>query len=336
MSVGVGVIGTGVIGRDHALRIKQLVAGADVVALNSRTAEAANRLALEVGGDIRVHATATDLIADRDVDAVVVSSPGETHAEFVMEAISAGKPVFCEKPLANDARDCRAIVNAEVAGGVRLVHVGFVRRYDTAYTELKGIVSSGAIGEPLLCYSAHRNPITPVGWAGEMAVVDSAPHDFDIVRWLLGVDFSSVQAFEGKPNSYAKGLRDPLTMVLRTTGGHTVHVETSMNLGYGYDIRGEVVGERGVAALGETGLATCRSVGRTGPAIPTDWRARFSDAFDTQIRAWLATVIDRREPDGPSAWDGYMAQVVSEAAVASVRSGAQISIDPFERPAIYG
>lgn len=336
MSFGVGIIGTGGIGRDHALRIKALEPAAEVVALYNRTHERADRLASEVGGTIKVHASASALVNAPDVDAIVVSSSGDTHAEYVIEAINANKPVFCEKPLAETSADCRAIVDAEIAAGVRLVQVGFVRRYDAAYKELKETVNSGVIGEPLVCYSAHRNPVTPDGWCGEMALIDSAPHDFDIVRWLLGCEFESIKVFMGKQNSYAGDLRDPITMVLRSTGGHTVHVETSMNLGYGYDIRCEVVGERGVAALADAGLATCRAAGRAGPAIPADWRARFSDAFEGQMRSWLGAVANSRQFAGSTAWDGYMAQVVSEAAVASARSGRETSIEASTRPALYG
>lgn len=119
------------------------------------------------GAGARVAATGAALITASHVDAVLVASSGPTHAEHVLNAIAVGKPVFCEKPLATTAVDCLRIVEAETAYGSRLVQVGFMRRYDEGYRELKRLLDSGGIGAPLMVHCVHRSPtrrrVLPLG-----------------------------------------------------------------------------------------------------------------------------------------------------------------------------
>ena len=134
----VGVIGTGMIGQDHIRRITQVLSGAAVVAVTDANDVVAKEVAAGLVG-ATVHSTGEELIADPDVDAVIVCSWGPTHEEYVLAGIAAGKPVFCEKPLATTEAACRRIIAAEVTAGRRLVQVGFMRRFDAAYRALKAI-----------------------------------------------------------------------------------------------------------------------------------------------------------------------------------------------------
>ena len=137
--VRVGVIGVGMIGQDHIRRITQVLTGGSVTAVNDVDAARAGQVAAGLPGAV-THATAQDLVADDSVDAVLVASWGAAHEESVLAAISAGKPVFCEKPLAPTEAACLRIVEAEMAAGRRLVQVGFMRRYDAGYRALKAAV----------------------------------------------------------------------------------------------------------------------------------------------------------------------------------------------------
>src|SRR6476646_7959407 len=164
------------IGKDHIRRLTTVLAGSKVVAVTDVNLDEAKRVADGVPG-ATAYSTGKELIKADDVDAIIVCSWGPTHEEFVLAAIEAGKPVFCEKPLATTQEACRRIVDAEVASGKRLVMVGFMRRYDAPYQAVKAAVDDGSIGAPLLMHCAHRNPsVPPYGFTTEMIITDSAIH----------------------------------------------------------------------------------------------------------------------------------------------------------------
>src|SRR4051812_22998166 len=184
MVIRIGVIGTGMIGQDHIRRINEVVSGCVVAAVTDVDPAKAQEVA-DARPGVTVHATGEEVVADPDVDAVVVTSWGPTHEEFVLASIAAGKPVFCEKPLATTQEACLRILDAEATAGRRLVQVGYMRRYDAGYRALKEVVDSGSIGAPLVVHCAHRNPSVPGYYAKESAISDTAVHEIDVVRWLL-------------------------------------------------------------------------------------------------------------------------------------------------------
>jgi myo-inositol 2-dehydrogenase/D-chiro-inositol 1-dehydrogenase len=322
MTLRIGVIGTGMIGTAHIRRITQVLSGAEITAVTDADPDVAKRVAQDLP-NAEVFDSGQTLIGSSRVDAVLVTSWGPTHEEFVLASIAAGKPVFCEKPLATSAEACRRIIVAEVAAGRRLVQVGFMRRYDAAYRSLKAEIGSGAIGAPLIYYSAHRNPEVPATYTSDMAIVDTAVHDFDIARWLLGEELVAIRVLPAKQNSLGNGLQDPLLMTVETASGVLVNIETSVNIRYGYDIRGEAVGETGTAALARPGR------------VPADWRERFAAAFDTELQEWIDTIASRSEPTGPTSWDGYAATVVCDAGVQSLDTRDRVPVVLGDKPTLY-
>ena len=335
MTVRVGVIGTGMIGQDHIRRITQILSGGEIVAVTDVDAARAGQVAAGLPA-ATVYPTGQDLIADGGVDAVLVASWGAAHEEYVVAAIAAGKPVFCEKPLAPSSDACQRIMDAEMAAGRRLVQVGFMRRYDAGYRAMKATLEDGGIGAPLLMHCAHRNPSVPdYGFTTDMIISDSAVHEMDIVRWLFGEEIVAASVLTPRRSGHApEGLQDPLILVLEMSGGALVDDELFVNARYGYDVRGEVVGETGTVALAEVSEVTLRAAGRHGGRVPADWRDRFIRAYDAEVQDWL-TAVAAGTLTGPSSWDGYAAAAVTDSALEALQTGQRTLVTMPERPEFY-
>ena len=320
MSVGVGVIGAGMMGAAHIGTLTTGVEGAHVAAVAD--ADPARAAAAAREGGARAIADPHELIGDPEVDAVVVASFDTTHEEFVCACIAAGKPVLCEKPLATTADACLRVIDAEVAAGRRLVSLGFMRRYDPGYEAIKTSLDDGGVGAVLLVHCAHRNAVAPAVYTSEMLITSSAVHEIDIARWLLGEEIVGATVRAPRPSSQAPaGLRDPQLVLLETASGVLIDVEVFVNARYGYDIRCELVGETGTLRLDEQ--------------IAPDFRVRFATAYRRELEAWVRAVGSGHADGQPDAWDGYAANAVADACLASLASGEREDVVLKARPSLY-
>ncbi|MFJ2770765.1 Gfo/Idh/MocA family protein [Streptomyces sp. NPDC087300] len=333
--LGVAVLGAGHMGADHVRRIGTTVGGARVVAVaDPDTARAEAAVAGRSG--VSVHGDALAALAAPGVEAVLVASPEAAHEEALLAACARGLPVLCEKPLTPDAASSLRIVEAEARLGRRLIQVGFMRRYDAEYADLKALLDSGGLGRPLMLHCRHRNVASPPYFTSSMLISSSVSHEIDAARWLLGQEITAVTVLRPTPSGDAPyGLLDPQLVLFETSGGALVDVEIFVNCGFGYEVRCEAVCERGSATVGEDRSMTVRSAGRAGQDVAQDYVVRFADAYDREVRAWVAAARAGRAT-GPSAWDGYAAAAVAEAGVRALREGARSTVELAERPALYG
>jgi len=216
MTVKIGLIGLGMIGRDHLQRFNQVITGAKVTAVCDINKAAADAVAAEYNATAFYDADA--LINSDEVDAVFICSIGPVHKAQILSAFKAGKPVFCEKPLTPTADESAEIIAAEVAAGKRLLQLGFMRRFDPGYQALKQTIDRGDLGEIMLIHCAHRNPSVPESYTLEMAVNDSATHEIDIIRYLLNENIVSVRVDKPrkKTSRAYPHLQDPLIVIFET------------------------------------------------------------------------------------------------------------------------
>ena len=332
MTIKVGVIGAGVMGADHARILATSVAGAELVAVSDP--DTARRDAIAAGfGAKAAYADAGDLIRDRDVDAVIVASPDPTHKPLVLACLEAGKPVLCEKPLATSAADCLEIVAREVAVGRRMVQVGFMRRFDPGYAAMKRMLASGDLGAALIFHCVHRNKQSTGYTTSEGLIANSGVHEIDIARWLLDED--AVRATVVVPRaSRLTPVRDPQILILEMAGGAVVEIEIFINAQYGYDVRGELVCEKGTVELQPRSDTLLRHGGREGIVHGDDWRGRFADAYRIELQAWIDAIAAGGHA-GASAWDGYAATATADAGIAALQSGSPVEFTLAPRPPLY-
>ena len=334
MTVRVGVIGTGNIGTSHARDLAARVAGSTVTVVTDVDEARAAALAAELGAS--AVPTAEALIASPDVDAIVIASPDEFHAEQALACLAAGKPTLCEKPLAPLADAARAVVDAEVALGRRLLMLGFMRRFDPGYEALRDRLGSDGIGDPLIIRNAHRNEIAPYGLDSALSITNAAIHEIDINRWLTGEDYCWVHVLTGRSGPITpQGQHDPLFLLLETTGGTIVEVEMFVQSQVGYEVTCDVTGGHGIASMGSGDFVTMTKDRRRGTMLPAQWLGRFQDAYRRQLQAWVTSIIDGQPAPGATAWDGYLATLTATCAVQSLRSNTRVDIELPVRPALY-
>jgi myo-inositol 2-dehydrogenase/D-chiro-inositol 1-dehydrogenase len=341
----IAVLGVGMMGADHVARITSKIAGARVTVVNDYITEKPEQIAQSIPG-CRAIADPLDAIADADVDAIVLATPGPTHEKQLLACLEHDKPVMCEKPLTTDVATSLEVVKREAELGKKLIQVGFMRRFDHEYEQLKALIESGELGRPLVMHCAHRNPVVPPGFDSSMIVKDSLVHEVDVTRFLFGEEITSVQIVKPSANAGAPvGLQDPQIAIFATESGRHVDVEVFVTTGVAYEVRTEVVGELGSAMIGlDVGLIHKAAPGRWGGQITPSFKERFSRAYDTEIQRWVNAVQAGLETgsatgnyvDGPGAWDGYAAAAVCAAGVRSLETGQVADVEMVARDSIGG
>ncbi len=334
MTIRVGLIGAGNIGTSHARDLSSRVAGSTVSVIYDFDETRARELAAEL--DARAVSSYHDVVCSDDVDAVLIASPDQFHAEQALTCLAAGKPTLCEKPLSPSEADARRVLDAEVSLGRRLIMMGFMRRFDPGYVELKDGLGAGGIGDPLIIRNSHRNETAPYGLDSELSITNAAIHEIDINRWLTDDEYAWVEVLTGRNGPLTpEGQHDPLFILLKTTQGTIIDIEMYVQSQLGYEVTCAVTGGSGAAEMADGAYVTMSRALHRGHDLPHQWLGRFQEAYRLQLQAWITHLVDGGPLPGASTWDGYVGAVVANRAIESLRSGQRVQVVLPARPALY-
>ena len=323
----IAVIGAGRIGRIHAANVAA-ARGATLAGVADFVEEAAASLAAELGTRT---ASAASLLTAPDVDAVLICSPTDTHADYIEAACGAGKAVFCEKPVDLASARIRACLSTVEASG-RPLMIGFNRRFDPNFAEARRRIAAGEIGAVELVTILSRDPSPPpasyVARSGGL-FRDMMIHDLDMARFLLGEDPVEVHAVGSSlvdPEIGKAGDVDTAAVLLKTASGRICQISNSRRATYGYDQRIEVHGAKGMVRAHNvpvTSVEIADGAGfRTDPAQPF-FLERYAAAYRAELDHFIASVAAGTEP-APSGLDGLKAQVLADAATEAAQTGRPV------------
>ena len=334
MSIRIGLIGAGRMGKVFAHTLAFNVPEADLVAV----ADIDPRTSQEVADRFGVRHAFSDyhqLLERDDIQAVVVVTPTATHVEVIQAAAAAGKHIFSEKPLAQTLDLCDAAIAAVNAAGVKL-QVGFMRHFDPAYVLARQKIDAGEIGVPVMFRSTGRDPKrTSLEFArrensGGM-IMDMGVHDFDAARWLMGSEVNRVSSEGGclvYPELNEVGDIDNAMINLKFASGGIGSIDLSRNAVYGYDIRSEVLGSEGgllIGSLQQTPTLVMTRAGVTHDTIPY-FMERFGSAYAAEIRDFVACILEDRPPK-VNGQDARQATAIGIAATRSLDEGRPVEVE---------
>ena len=329
MTLRFAILGAGRIGQVHA----RAVAGnpaARLVAIADPVAAAAEALRDAYGCDIRSIET---ILASADVDAVVICTPTDTHADLIEQFTAAGKAVFCEKPVDLSVDRVKACLNAVKANN-GCVMVGFNRRFDPDFMAVKAAIDEGRLGTVEMVTITSRDPgAPPAAYITRSGGIfrDMTIHDFDMARWLLGEEVDSVQAAASvltDPAIGALGDFDSVNVILRTASGKQAIITNTRRATYGYDQRIEVLGSKAMAYaenLGESRVVIADAAGFHAAPLLNFFMTRYVAAYANEIAAFIDSVT-KGSTTPTTTHDGLMALVLAEAALKSVAEGRSVKV----------
>ena len=299
--IGIGIIGVGIMGRGHAFYLSDYIKGGKVVAIYDTNLATAQKVAKEVFKKTKilpkVYKDLSMILDDQLVKAVIIASPDHLHANHLEQAILAGKDVLCEKPLASKEKDARKVAKL-VRNSKSIVGIGFMRRFDRPYQDLKKEIESGKYGKVLQIRCTSRNVSSPTTTTA-MLLTNVAVHEIDIIRWLLDEEIVSVGVNFAKTTGKANSnLSDPISVNCHTGSGVLATIDIYANSTYGYEVGMEVITENGslvIENLGQLNIAyNFKLPTRKGGTLHKDWMGRFKPAYIAELTAFVNSLQKRK------------------------------------------
>jgi myo-inositol 2-dehydrogenase / D-chiro-inositol 1-dehydrogenase len=321
----VAVIGTGFIGSVHARNIARHP-GTDLVAVNDANFEFAKKAAADTGA--QAVADIAEIFDNKNIEAVVIATPTNTHVEYLTRAASAGKAIYCEKPIGLDYKEAEKAVSAVRKTGVPVM-LGFNRRFDASHAAVKQAVEKGEVGKIEIVQLTNRGPQPPTieyvkVSGGQMR--DQTIHFFDLLRWLTNDEPVEIYAIGGALVSAAIGEAgdvDTSIVSLRMVSGALCQIDSSRRADYGYDERIEVFGSEGLAESRRQnfrGMALYKGRTVIEDGLYPGWFERIEASYYKALDAFLQSVVKGAAPS-PSLEDGLNAQLIADKATESLKTG---------------
>ena len=332
--VNIGILGAGRIGKVHAQSIAHFVRGAKVAAIadpviTDETAAWARGLGI-AGITEDYH----DILGDPGIGAVLICSPTDTHARISLEAIAAGKHVFCEKPIDHDAGRVSEVLAALAGAPGRKYMVGFNRRFDHNFRAVRRAVADGSVGRVELVKITSRDPAPPSAQYAARSggiFLDMAIHDFDMVRYLSGEEVESVYvqpAVLVDPAIGEAGDYDSAVITLKLRSGALAVIDNSRRCAYGYDQRAEVFGSQGSAACRNDAPSSVRVANKDGVTAEKPlyfFLERYMQAYAAEVTEFCEAVVNDT-PVPVTAQDGLAAVQIGIAATQSAKTGLPVKV----------
>jgi len=333
--IGIGIIGAGRIGRLHAENLVRRIQGAELLWVADVVEEAAAKLSQELGIP-KATADYREVLSDPEVDAVLICTSTDTHAEIMRAAAAAGKHIFCEKPLALDLAEIDSVLAAVKEAGV-ILQVGFHRRFDPNFRRLKELIVEGSIGRPWLLkitsYDPAPPPIAYIRASGGI-FLDMTIHDFDMARFLLG-EVEEVHAAGSvlvDPDIGAAGDVDTAVVTLKFESGALGVITDCRKASYGHDQRIEVLGEKGGLfaenPLPHTAVLADQEGYRSAP-LHYFFVERYREAYVAEMEAFVAAVRNKTAPP-VTGLDGKIPVVMGYAAKRSLEEGRPVRLSEID------
>jgi inositol 2-dehydrogenase len=327
-----GIIGLGTMGHIHAQNLATLPT-VRLLALACRREHVGQATAPSLGIP-RLYTDYEALLADNDVQAVVIAAASSEHANLVIAAAQAGKAIFCEKPAALTLAQMDRVLSAVQRASVPF-QIGFMRRFDPAYARAKRQIEAGIIGQPVSLLGISRDPFLPApedksALARGNLFLDLGIHDYDLARWLMGERVVEVYAVGGAlvyPQLQAFGDLDNAQVTLRFANGAIGSINLSRNARYGYDVRTEILGSEGALRIGDLRQAALDLMTASGVYYETyPWyQERFATAYRQELDHFVAWVQGKAGP-AATGEEGRAALTIALAATESFRTRQPIEV----------
>jgi len=322
--LGLGVLGVGEMGKRHAENLRRLVPEARLVAVADPFPERARQTATELEID-KYFTSLDDMLACKEVDTVVITTPDKFHASAITAAARAARNIFCEKPIALTMADADAAVAEVTRAGVRM-QIGFMRRYDPGYAAAMKRIEGGEIGEPVIFKSVGRDKDAPPMSAFQsgingMLFYTNTIHDFDLARWLMRDEVTEVHAHTTcaiRPEIAQYGDVVASVVNLKFERGAIGNIESYQQAVYGYDVRTEIVGSKGAIFVGTLRQTPAVFLSANGGLqnLADHFLTTFADAYVLEMRDFVHNILHDK-PLRVSANDGIRALAIAAAAEGS-------------------